>query len=60
VLFGLICSMLRAVIVFVEILKEPTSALGLLNVIGLHSNDQHVSANLQGNENKNSDTIIIC
>jgi hypothetical protein len=33
VLFGLICFMLPALIIRVEVLKEPTTALGLMKVI---------------------------
>jgi len=46
-----------------HLLRRPTNGLGFMNVIFLHSDHQHVSAtcdHLQGGENKNTDTIIMC
>jgi len=39
--------------------KEPTNDFGLKNVILLPRNYRHVSGT-QANENKNSDTIVMC
>ena len=42
--FGLVCSMLRALIICLQFSMEPTNAFGLKNVILLPSNYRHVSA----------------
>jgi len=58
------CSMLCALIMCVQFSKEPTNTFGLTNVILFPSNYRtcfgHSSGHLQGDENKNSDTTIMC
>jgi hypothetical protein len=53
----------KKLIVAKDLLRRPTKTLGFMNVILLDSNHQHVLAtrgHLQGGENKNTNTNVMC